>query len=196
MIAGDRFAQSIEDEPATPYLSWTRTAILTSWAAAIGSPFWVMWYRMVAHKLPGRPLAMVAVTAAIAPAVNVAFFAYCTTAEHFAHVPRHGIPSAGDQLVPAIAFRLEESLPRTLAASMTVWPITNYFNFRFVPLHLRNLVGSGVAVLWNVYLSLMQHHGARAPVAGELRVIPIPSTPAVLCGGGSSSSSRRESEMR
>ena len=217
MCAGDRLAQHLErgdewDEgiltvepqlgPApslaathahtsAAYQSWTRTSILTVWAACIGAPFWVTWYRMLANRMAGRTVAMVAATAMIAPAWNAAFFSWCTAAEHFAY---HPTPLATiHQLGPAIADKLFDKLPKTLAVSTTVWPLINYLNFAYVPLHLRNVVASACAFLWNIFLSLQQHGTGRrratavgvpavggGPESGGMAAAPVISSAAPL----------------
>ena len=41
-----------------------------------------------------------------------------------------------------------------LLANYYYWPIVNYFNFKYVPLHLRMAGVNLSSLFWNVYLAL------------------------------------------
>jgi len=192
MVVGDRAAQAIEGRadalaeaarrppgsappPPPPPLAWpsreslVRTGVLTLWAAAVSAPFWTLWYRVLDKRLPGRPLVWVGLTATLpAPAWNVAFFSGVTALEHLALVPDALSPARVQELGARVRGKLEAHFLPTVTRSACVWVPVNTFSFLYVPKELRTTFGSSVGLLWNVFLSLVQHspHDGEADAAG------------------------------
>lgn len=160
MALGDSLAQYLErrgaPDDAPPHV-FSRTAILASWASCVNAPFWCWFYKFLNRRLPGQIVAWVALSASLSPAFNAAFFSYSTAA---AHVVEEGVAvglgaDGRGRLAGKVRERLETTLVPTVQRSMMLWLPFNYFNFRYVPLDYRALTGSSVALVWNVYLSLM-----------------------------------------
>jgi hypothetical protein len=40
-------------------------------------------------------------------------------------------------------------------AGLKLWPLVSIFNFSFVPVEKRIIVGSLVGLFWNIYLSIL-----------------------------------------
>lgn len=148
--------------------SLARSGIVTSWSAT-GALFWTYWYALLARRLPGRPLVWTVVTAiGPAPVMNAGFFTYSTVVDHLVH---HGIAEdTRARLQVSIADKLQSRWLQTVAISTQWWTCINALNFYLVPPDLRVLVGSGVALVWNVFLSWQQH---RTPADGAKHKMPL-----------------------
>lgn len=157
MALGDVFAQYLERR-STGSESYkpSRTLILASWASLASAPFWVWFYRFLNRRFPGRTITWVAMSAALSPAWNGAFFSYSTAATH---VVDEGFLNtlSGDGLAhlgTKVRSKLETQLFPTVQRSLALWIPFNFVNFRYVHLDYRTLTGSTVALAWNVFLSM------------------------------------------
>lgn len=156
--------------------SWARTITLSAWSGA-GSCFWAWWYGVLHRRIPGQPLVWVAVTAAVpAPILNAGFFSFSTAVEWgLAHGSSEDTHTAGD-LTTAIRNKLEHRWLQTVIVSTQVWGGLNYLNFRLTPVYARVFVGSVLALLWNVFLSLQQHRaegGSSDSGSGKRHNVPF-----------------------
>lgn len=156
------------DESLFTKASLARSGIVTSWSAT-GALFWTYWYALLARRLPGRPLTWTLVTAVgPAPVMNAGFFTYSTVVDHLVH---HGVADDTPQRLHAsISDKLQTRWLQTVAISTQWWTCINALNFYLVPPDLRVLVGSGVALIWNVFLSWQQH---RTPSDGAKHKMPL-----------------------
>jgi hypothetical protein len=162
MLFGDRLAQRIEaDTPGrglTTRESTTRTVVLTGWSACVSAPFWTWWYVFLERALPGRVLTWVAVTALIpAPATTFTFFTVGSMLEHLALHEAPLTPRAWSEAFAKGRQKVEEHFTITVVRSASLWVPVNCVNFYLVPATYRTTFGAGVGLLWNVYISLVQH---------------------------------------
>ena len=72
-------------------------------------------------------------------------------------------PASGADLQKVVEGKLRNDLPRILLGSLSFWGPVNFFNFYFNPPKYRILAISASAVVWNCYLSLVQHEYVVAP---------------------------------
>eukprot|EP00761_Pharyngomonas_kirbyi_P005365 gb/GECH01005370.1/.p1 GENE.gb/GECH01005370.1/~~gb/GECH01005370.1/.p1 ORF type:complete len:213 (+),score=41.92 gb/GECH01005370.1/:1-639(+) len=79
-----------------------------------------------------------------APSINVFFFSFMALLDGKPH---------------EIQNRLKSLWP-TLKTSWKVWPLAQYFNFNFVPPHLRVLFSNMVAFFWSVYLAVVNNRSS------------------------------------
>jgi hypothetical protein len=180
MACGDVAAQAIERRgardaarDAAPY-SASRTLILGSWGGLFNAPFWVIFYRTVNERLPGRIALWVAAAAAVSPPFNAAFFSYTAALTHAVDEGvREGWGTAAGRarMADKVARKVDDKLWPTVARSLTLWVPFNTVMFLYIPLALRPLAGSCVGLGWNVYLSII---AAAAPSVSSAHA-PAPS---------------------
>lgn len=167
MIVGDRIAQHVEHgkgKIVSPRESYTRTGVLCAWSSCVSAPFWTWWYIFLDRMLPGRILLWVAVTAVVpAPAWNLLFFTCGTTLEHLALQatdPLDPFPF-GTPSLAALEAKVKDKVGNhffpTVLRSASVWIPVNMMNFYWVARDYRTTVGASVGLVWNVYMSLIQH---------------------------------------
>lgn len=162
MVVGDRLAQRIEEghgKVLSPRESRTRTGVLTAWSSCVSAPFWTWWYIFLDRILPGRVLTWVALTAVVpAPAWNFLFFTVGTALEH---VCLEEVDPLGAESLSTLRTKVEEKVSThflpTVVRSASVWIPVNLVNFHLVPRDYRTTMGASVGLLWNVYMSLIQH---------------------------------------
>lgn len=49
--------------------------------------------------------------------------------------------------------KIRNDMPKTFAVGSCYWPFVSYFNFRFMPVDYRPIVGSLAGAVWNIYMS-------------------------------------------
>lgn len=168
MIIGDRIAQNVEQRKGKAHgsarESYTRTGVLAAWTSCVSAPFWTWWYMYLDKVLPGRMLLWVGVTALVpAPAWNFLFFTCGTALEHLALAMTDPIdprPFSAHSLA-ALEAKVREKVSNhfvpTVMRSASVWIPVNMMNFYWVSRDYRTTVGASVGLVWNVYMSLVQH---------------------------------------
>jgi hypothetical protein len=168
-------------------LDFFRIGMMSFWATAVVTPFFVSFYRLMDRYLPqGRTFAAVGsrVMGSFVSSIplNTAFFCYGTLVHHtmewwsLIQEWRNEVPEANlkdimaeepfdaPMLISTTKVKLETELLRTLQASATIWIPINSFNFYFAPPHIRPLVLMIFSAFWNCYLSLAQHRDAHVLV--------------------------------
>lgn len=58
--------------------------------------------------------------------------------------------------------RLKSAYPTALAANYSIWPLVQFFNFRFVPLDYRSITVNTVALGWNSYMAYQNQQAKNA----------------------------------
>ncbi len=51
--------------------------------------------------------------------------------------------------------QISNNMLRMIVAQLKIWPLAQYINFRYVPLNLQVLFSNVVALVWNIYFSLL-----------------------------------------
>ncbi len=51
--------------------------------------------------------------------------------------------------------QISQNMLRMVVAQLKIWPLAQYINFRYVPLNLQVLFSNLVALVWNIYFSLL-----------------------------------------
>lgn len=109
-------------------------------AFAVGGVAGHFWYAALNKMFPHTPLYRVLLDQlCFAPAVLVSFFAV----QEVLH------PSS------SVKEKITECLPTALALNYCIWPLAQYINQRFVPLHHQVGFVSAVGFCWNVTLSII-----------------------------------------
>ncbi|GMM54487.1 hypothetical protein DAKH74_011030 [Maudiozyma humilis] len=133
-------AQTLDrgDSPPTdnPLARTARAATYGTLYAPLGDA----WYRLLQRRVAGTLLRVAADQLLFAPAGLALYYA--------AMAVLRGEPPA------TAAQRVRAELWPTLCANWCVWPWVQLVNFRWVPVEYRLGAVSGVAVLWNAYLSM------------------------------------------
>lgn len=149
MAFGDVICQWLSRDEQKPLsIDCGRVARVTSHSTLFVGPGLHFWYPILESRLPGtawpRVFAKVFFDQAIfAPAVVSSFFVWVNLLE--------GRPWA------AIVRKFKDDFAETMKANYVLWPAANVINYKFMPIDLRILFISGVALVWNVYLSHQQH---------------------------------------
>lgn len=105
--------------------------------------------------MPSQQLIWVALTALVGIPFNAAFFTYTSVVHELARTREPPLTSAAgrQRVLDAARDKLEAKLWPTVLASFQVWPFANCVMYYGVSLPYRQLFGSGVGLLWNVWLS-------------------------------------------
>ena len=136
---GDILAQTLEPSQETEQSPLARTARAATYGT-LYAPLGDAWYRLRQRRVPGTALRVAADQLLFAPAGLALYYA--------AMAVLRGEPPA------TAAQRVRTQLWPTLCANWCVWPWVQLVNFRWVPVEYRLGAVSGVAVLWNAYLSM------------------------------------------
>lgn len=56
-----------------------------------------------------------------------------------------------------VSLKMKDAFVSTYLADCALWPLVNFFNFRFIPLHLRPTFVGIAQLLWQTYLSFIAH---------------------------------------
>lgn len=57
--------------------------------------------------------------------------------------------------------QISHNMVRMVVAQLKIWPLAQYVNFRYVPHHLQVLFSNVVALVWNIYFSLLNASGKK-----------------------------------
>ena len=58
-------------------------------------------------------------------------------------------------LLMTLPLKVIKEMPATMLACWKMWPLANGINFAFVPLQYRLLFTNVVAIIWNVFMSMV-----------------------------------------
>ena len=101
---------------------------------------------------------LLSVTVAGVP-LNLLFLSGVTSIEHLLHKcdNRPTDPNNESILIDDIEAKIRNKLPSIVQSSITFWGPINCITWYYVPTHLRIVFVSCVSLMWNSYLSYMQH---------------------------------------
>ena len=155
--AGDAITQTFV-HPQSTY-DYVRTAKMASYGLIMIGPTLHLWYkvldRYVARKYPANYVQtkrektmnairqMVVDQTLFAPLALVQFLGYMGLIE--------GKP------IQSIVDKLKVDMMPTLVANWYLWPAVQMINFALIPLQYRVLFVNSVSIVWNAYLSHVQH---------------------------------------
>ena len=180
MVLGDLAAQRSEwkrrigdskaGQSSRPDLE--RTLVMAAYSGLVFTPLFFNLYKVQDRIFKGPSKLLAAVEKAGFSWVvggfpaNAAFLTLTTTAEMklFKKSTADGKP-----LSKVLATKMEQDLPRIMLGSLIWWSPINIINFMLTPPQYRIAVASMAALVWNTFLSLIQHHvyNADGPVAAE-----------------------------
>jgi hypothetical protein len=215
MVVGDCCAQQLEEgrrrhrcseggqreeDHVVPPLDLQRTVIMATYSGAIFTPLFYCLYQVFDRVLVGPP-ALVAAQKALGSVAlggsvaNTCFLTLTTTAEMQLLGRR---PTSGAPLADVVRTKLREDLLRLMTGSLLFWAPFNFANFYWTPPRYRILGMSAAAVMWNCYLSLVQHEtfappeNAAADAQAELeRALERETRKSVVYWGGEVPEDRR-----
>jgi len=153
MACGDVICQRLAYYEPQPFqVDWTRVARLASHSIIFVGPCLHFWYPILESRIPGtswpRVVAKVFFDQSIfAPAIISSFFLWVNMLE--------------GKNWPNIKQKFRDDFVDTMKANYTLWPAANLITYKFIPVDLRILFISGVALVWNVFLSHQQHKNTK-----------------------------------
>eukprot|EP00056_Hartaetosiga_gracilis_P005724 m.88222 g.88222 ORF g.88222 m.88222 type:complete len:201 (+) comp12260_c1_seq6:2-604(+) len=182
MLIGDTVAQYLETEEKTEDLGSkkfmivtpnnlfpngfkidpTRSVVLALWAGSMGGLF-TSWFRFMDRIFCTWPrfsgvIGKVTLTSfGLSPFTNAAFLSMVTVVEHV--VMKHERDATA--LAWAAQDKLDDEFTSTLVGSWSFWVPVNFVSWMYLPSHLRVAFGGVAAMVWNVYLSIVQHRKHR-----------------------------------
>ena len=140
-------------------LDWVRTLKMASFGIIMIGPTLHLWYkfldRFVAKKYPvGYVLSNTERTlnAARQMLVDQTLFAPFALFQFLAYMG-----AIEGKSFDSIAEKMKHDMWPTLVVNWYIWPAAQMLNFTLVPLQYRVLFVNSVAILWNAYLSHVQH---------------------------------------
>lgn len=138
-----------------------RTISMASYSALIFTPVFFKVYRLQDRIFQGPSKLMNATKKAGFswlvggwPA-NTGFLILTTTLEMKVFQKK---ASDGRTLPQVLSTKLQDDLPRIMAGSLLWWTPINMVNFFFTPPQYRLVLASVAALVWNTFLSFVQHH--------------------------------------
>jgi hypothetical protein len=162
MVAGDMCAQQLE--PERTELDYQRTLVMAAYSGAVFTPLFFYLYRVQERFITGSPVAVAAQKALCSVFVgglpaNICFLSLATAVEMHVFGKK---PASGQTCGQVVNHKITNDLPRIMLGSLTFWGPINFCNFMFTPVSYRVVVVSFSAVIWNCYLSVVQHEYVRA----------------------------------
>lgn len=170
--------QNIQDEVND--IDWVRSGSMGMWATCFLTPGFMMLFKAFDKYLPHKTPFSVAcrLVGAFMWSIpnNAAFFAYGTCVHHtiewWDETQLIKTKMAADSneneditlpdfrfndMISNIYKKLDAEIVTTIKNSARLWIPVNLVNFTVIPAHLRQVTMSGVSVIWNCYISLVQH---------------------------------------
>ncbi|EGD77133.1 hypothetical protein PTSG_07467 [Salpingoeca rosetta] len=158
--------------PQGLHLDLARTSVMTTWSALMGI-FWTIWFRrmdLLFAAAPHRLLGVagkVATTAVFAqPLTNTTFLSGVTAIEEVLIL---GTTDLG-KVAEAAKEKLRAELWNTLRSSWMFWSPCNVMTWTFFPAHTRVAFGGVVSMVWNVYLSFVEHRAQGETLLSALEI--------------------------
>jgi hypothetical protein len=164
MVVGDFGAQRLECWKHTGSLTTEpfdakRTSVMAAYSGAVFTPIFFYLYKALDRGLRGPPMLLAAQKAVGSVIVgglpcNIIFLWLGTTIEVNVFGKK---PASGESLEQVVYRKIRDDLPRLMLGSLAFWGPVNFCNFYWAPPQYRIMVVSASAVVWNCYLSLVQH---------------------------------------
>jgi hypothetical protein len=149
-VIGDIIAQEIAGNKK---LDVMRTVKFGSFGLIVTGPLVHFWYKLlnqVFSRFPTTPLTVVIKIAlhqlVFTPALFVLFWTWIAMFEGTVH---------------KLKSQISNNMLRMVVAQLKIWPLAQYINFRYVPLNLQVLFSNLVALVWNIYFSLLNASGKK-----------------------------------
>lgn len=161
-----------------------RTASMAAWAGIVHTPGMMMLYKVMGKIFPIQNtftlFLKLAATCVYSVPNNAAFFVYGTCVHHVVEwydkvelaraefdertknadiknlklvLPQFDI----EGMIDKARRKIDSELFGTFVNSAKLWVPFHFFNFTVIPVHLRPIAISATSLVWNCYLSLVQH---------------------------------------
>ena len=163
MVVGDVVAQNLE--PGRSAHDYERTLVMSAYSGLIFTPTFYHLYRIQESVIVGSRLYMAvgktlgSIVVGGVP-VNLCFLSLATGVEILVFGKT---PTTGETCSEVVSRKVRNDLPRVMLGSLGFWGPINFCNFMFTPPKFRIIVVSCSAVVWNCYLSLVQHEYVQKP---------------------------------
>jgi protein Mpv17 len=159
MIIGDNIAQKLE---GCEKIDAQRTLTMATYSGAVFTPLFFYLYKVADKLLRGGPVVLAAQKSIFSIVVggipaNAVFLCIATLIEMELFGKRAAGRHASSTSAQVIREKIRDDLPRLVKGSLSFWTPINFINFYFTPIQYRVLVVSASAVVWNCYLSVVQH---------------------------------------
>eukprot|EP01114_Cavostelium_apophysatum_P003357 TRINITY_DN1318_c0_g2_i2.p1 TRINITY_DN1318_c0_g2~~TRINITY_DN1318_c0_g2_i2.p1 ORF type:complete len:190 (+),score=9.04 TRINITY_DN1318_c0_g2_i2:86-655(+) len=148
-FGGDLISQAIEQKRVRG-LEWDkgRTARMTAYGTFVLGPVGHYWYKFLDHRLPA--------TDNVTIAKKVAMDQFLFAPPYYA-LFYYAMPLMEGRNHKEAVDNVKKNFLMTYAVDMTIWPAAQAFNFKVLQPDQRVLFVSAVSILWNAFLSHMQH---------------------------------------
>lgn len=161
-------------------IDWVRSGSMGVWATCFLTPGFMWLFKTFDKYLPHKTPFSIAcrLVGAFLWSIpnNTAFFAYGTCVHHTIEwwdetqliktKMAEGLHENEDMTLPDFRFedmisniykKLDAEIVTTIKNSARLWIPVNFVNFTVIPAYLRQVTMSGVSLVWNCYISLVQH---------------------------------------
>jgi protein Mpv17 len=159
--AGDIVCQKMQGRHGHT-IDWPRTGRMAA-ITGIVTPGVHYWYTFLIHKFPTHALKrMLADQVVWAPAGVVVFLL--------------GIGLMETGSFDSGIVKIRESFVQVMLMNWTVWPVVQYFNFKYIPAQYQVLAVNIVSFFWSMYISKMANKPHPSLALGEASLSGIPAT--------------------